>query len=101
MTRSQGISSTCAPNARPTFPSRRSAATAISASGKRFSTFNPIAGSRFALVSNGCRLNPDKDDGGYAVTCRDLPEAITHGETIAQALIEAADCLEEAIAASR
>lgn len=41
----------------------------------------------------------DKDDGGYVVICRDLPEAITQGETIEEALIEAADCLEEAIAA--
>ena len=45
------------------------------------------------------KLTPDKDDGGYVVTCRDMPEAITQGETIEQALIEAADCLEEAIAA--
>ena len=45
------------------------------------------------------KMTPDKDDGGYVVTCRDLPEAITQGETIEQALIEAADCLEEAIAA--
>ena len=33
------------------------------------------------------------------VTCRDLPEAITQGETREEALAEAADCLEEAIAA--
>lgn len=33
------------------------------------------------------------------VTCRDLPEAITQGESIKEALSEAADCLEEAIAA--
>lgn len=45
------------------------------------------------------KLTLDKDDGGYVVTCRDLPEAITQGETIEEALIEAADCLEEAIAA--
>lgn len=45
------------------------------------------------------KLTPDKDDGGYVVTCRDLPEAITQGETIEQALLEAADCLEETIAA--
>lgn len=43
-------------------------------------------------------LTPDTEDGGYVVTCRDLPEAITQGETIAEALLEAADCLEEAIA---
>lgn len=45
------------------------------------------------------RLAPDKADGGYVVTCRDLPEAITQGESIEDALTEAADCLGEAIAA--
>lgn len=45
------------------------------------------------------KLTRDKDEGGYVVTCRDLPEAITQGETIDEALAEAADCLEEAIAA--
>jgi antitoxin HicB len=45
------------------------------------------------------KLTPDKDGGGYVVTCRDLPEAITQGETREEALAEAADCLEEAIAA--
>ena len=44
------------------------------------------------------KFTPDKS-GGYVVTCRDLPEAITQAETIEDALIEAADCLEEAIAA--
>jgi antitoxin HicB len=45
------------------------------------------------------RLTADKKDGGFVVTCRDLPEAITQGETIEGALSEATDCLEEAIAA--
>lgn len=45
------------------------------------------------------RLTPDKADGGYVVACRDLPEAITQGDTVEEALAEAADCLEEAIAA--
>ena len=45
------------------------------------------------------KLTPDKDDGGYVVTCRDLPEAITQGASIQDALTEAAGCLEEAIAA--
>jgi antitoxin HicB len=44
------------------------------------------------------KLSPDKRDGGYVVTCRDLPEAITQGESIEDALAEAADALEEAIA---
>lgn len=37
-------------------------------------------------------------DGGYLVRFPDLPEAITQGENIEDALNEAADCLEEAIA---
>lgn len=45
------------------------------------------------------KLTRDLDDGGFVVTCRDLPEAITQGETTDEALFEAADCLEEAIAA--
>ncbi len=35
---------------------------------------------------------------GFVVTFRDLPEAITQGESLEDALREAADCLEEAIA---
>ncbi len=45
------------------------------------------------------QLTPDKDDGGYVVTFRDLPEAITQGDSISECLTEAVDCLEEAIAA--
>ena len=44
------------------------------------------------------RFTPDETDGGYVVTFRDLPEAITQGETLEQTIWEAADCLEEAIA---
>jgi antitoxin HicB len=36
-------------------------------------------------------------DGGFTVTCRDFPEAITQEETVAQAIIEASDAIEEAI----
>ncbi|MGK7950892.1 MAG: type II toxin-antitoxin system HicB family antitoxin [Xenococcaceae cyanobacterium] len=43
-------------------------------------------------------LTIDEVDGGFTVTFRDLPEAITQGENIEDALNEAADCLEEAIA---
>ena len=39
-------------------------------------------------------LTPDEADGGFVVTFRDWPEAITQGDTR-----EAADCLEEAVAA--
>ena len=44
-------------------------------------------------------LTADLDDGGYIVSFRDLPEAITQGDSIESALQEACDCLEEAIAA--
>jgi antitoxin HicB len=43
-------------------------------------------------------LTPDAKDGGFVVTFADLPEAITQGETIEDAMREAADGLEEAIA---
>ncbi|HSS76299.1 MAG TPA: type II toxin-antitoxin system HicB family antitoxin [Thermoanaerobaculia bacterium] len=43
-------------------------------------------------------LTPDETDGGFVVTFKDLPEAITQGETVEDALVEAADALEEAIA---
>ena len=43
-------------------------------------------------------LTPDGDDGGFVVTFEDLPEAITQGETVMEALAEAADALEEAVA---
>ena len=39
-------------------------------------------------------LTPDLDDDGYVVTFRDLPEAITQGDSIEVALQEAADCIE-------
>ena len=42
-------------------------------------------------------LTEDKDDGGYVVTCRDLPEAITQGDTIEEAFEAAADALDEAL----
>jgi antitoxin HicB len=43
-------------------------------------------------------LTADEKDGGFVVTFRDLPEAITQGDSLEQALNEAADCLEESIA---
>jgi antitoxin HicB len=39
-----------------------------------------------------------QNEGGYLVRFYDLPEAITQGEDIHDALIQASDCLEEAIA---
>src|SRR5262245_33674377 len=41
-------------------------------------------------------LTEDKD-GGYVVTFKDVPEAITQGETIPDSLEQAADALEEAL----
>jgi antitoxin HicB len=43
-------------------------------------------------------LTPDREAGGYVVTFPDLPEAVTQGEDRLDALEQAADCLEEAIA---
>jgi antitoxin HicB len=44
-----------------------------------------------------CRLHPD-ENGGYVVTFPDLPFGVTQGETVAEALDEAADCLETILA---
>jgi antitoxin HicB len=43
-------------------------------------------------------LLPEPDGGGFVVTFRDWPEALTQGDTEAEALQEATDCLEEAMA---
>ena len=43
-------------------------------------------------------LTPDERDGGFVVTFPDVPEAITQREDMSDALQQAADCLEEAIA---
>ena len=45
------------------------------------------------------KLTRDRKDGGYVVNCRDLPEAITQGETVDEALIEAEGALQAAIEA--
>jgi antitoxin HicB len=42
-------------------------------------------------------LTPEAD-GGFVVTFSDLPEAITQGNDIADALLQASDALEEAFA---
>jgi predicted RNase H-like HicB family nuclease len=44
------------------------------------------------------RFVADTTDGGFVVTFVDLPEAITQGDDLEDALHQAADCLEEAIA---
>jgi hypothetical protein len=46
--------------------------------------FSPILRERQSVkLAHGllAKLTYDKDSGGYVVTCRDLPEAITHGDT--------------------
>ena len=43
------------------------------------------------------KLTPDRKDGGYVITFRDLSEAITQGDTIAEALSEAEGALQAAI----
>jgi antitoxin HicB len=42
-------------------------------------------------------LTPDIQDGGFIVTFVDVPEAITQGDEVPDALHQAADCLEEAM----
>jgi antitoxin HicB len=43
-------------------------------------------------------FTPDEVDGGFVVTFQDVPEAITQGDDLAGALVQASDALEEAIA---
>ena len=43
------------------------------------------------------KLTPDRKDGGYVVTCRDIPEAITQGESADEAIAEAEGALQAAI----
>jgi antitoxin HicB len=42
-------------------------------------------------------LTPDERDGGFVVTFVDIPEAITQGDTLQQALVAAKDALESAL----
>ncbi len=42
-------------------------------------------------------LTPDKDDGGFVVTFPDVPEAITQGDSVEEALAMAQDALETAL----
>jgi antitoxin HicB len=43
------------------------------------------------------KLTRDRKDGGYVVSCRDIPEVITQGDTIEQAITEAEGALQAAI----
>lgn len=38
------------------------------------------------------------EEGGYVVTCRDLPELVTQGETVEDALEQATDAMDEVFA---
>ena len=42
-------------------------------------------------------LTPDQKAGGFVETCRDVPEVVTQGETIEDAVNEAEGALEAAI----
>lgn len=42
-------------------------------------------------------LTPDEEDGGFVVTFRDIPEAITQGRAVEDALRNAADALTVAL----
>lgn len=42
-------------------------------------------------------LTLDKKDGGFVVTFKDVPEAITQGETVPQALASGKEALESAL----
>ncbi len=44
------------------------------------------------------RFKPDKKEGGFIITFRDIPETITQADSLDDCFLEAADCLEEAIA---
>lgn len=43
-------------------------------------------------------LKAETKEGGFIVTCRDLPELITQGESIDDALIQATDAMDEVFA---
>jgi antitoxin HicB len=44
------------------------------------------------------RLAPS-EEGGFVVTCRDLPQLVTQGDDLVQALVEAGDAMDEVFAA--
>jgi antitoxin HicB len=51
-----------------------------------------------AMRSYPAILTSDSDSGGFTVTFRDVPEAITEGDTREEALLRAEDALESALA---
>jgi len=54
---------------------------------------------RFTYPVHIAEVAGPPDERGFAVTFPDLPEAITWGDDRAEALANAADCLDEALAA--
>lgn len=50
-----------------------------------------------ATLSYPVTLMPDEDDGGFVVTFADIPEAITQGATVPEALAAARDALASAM----
>ena len=50
------------------------------------------------LFSYPAIFKRDKKEGGFVITFRDVPEAITQAESLKDCFIEAVDCLDEAIA---
>jgi len=49
------------------------------------------------MLAYPAKLAPDKKTGGYVVTFPDIPEAITQGDTVGEALEMAQDALETAL----
>jgi antitoxin HicB len=49
------------------------------------------------MLAYPVRLTPAKGSGGFVVTFCDIPEAITQGETVEEALAMAAEALESAM----
>ena len=49
------------------------------------------------MLAYAATLTPDEEDGGYVVTFRDVPEGITQGETLEDAVCRAADALAVAL----
>lgn len=49
------------------------------------------------MLAYPVRLTPDRESGGYVVNFPDIPEALTQGETVEEALQQAQDALETAL----
>jgi antitoxin HicB len=49
------------------------------------------------MLAYPVKLTPDRTSGGFVVTFPDIPEAITQGETVDEALKMAQDALETAL----